>query len=80
MITFNEDTEVEINIYKWNGEDQVDIEIDYGGFSSLELSTSSMKEADIFIRALKRAVVKVNKYKVNEDGTVDGNGTIDRII
>ena len=65
---FNEDSEVTINIYKWKGEDQVDIEIEYGGFNPLEVSTSSMKEADMFIKALKRAIP--NKYKVDNEGNV----------
>lgn len=66
---FDEDTEIQINIYKWKTEDKVDIEIDYGGLSPLELSTSTVKEADLFIKALKRALVK--KYRVNEDGSLD---------
>lgn len=65
---FNEDSEVKIDIYKWKGEDQVDIEIEYGGFAPIELSTSTIKEADMFIRALKRATVE--KHRVNEDGTL----------
>lgn len=67
---FDEESEVKINIYKWKGEDQVDIEIDYGGFNPLEISTSNMKEADMFIRALKEAIKNVKKHKVNEDGTL----------
>jgi hypothetical protein len=68
---FNEDSEVKIDIYKWKGEDEdrVDIEIDYGGFNSIELTVSTMKEADMFIKALKKANVK--KHRVNEDGSLD---------
>jgi len=65
---FNEDSEVKIDIYKWKGEDRVDIEIDYGGFNKIELDVSTMKEADLLIKALKKAVV--NKHKVDEDGNI----------
>lgn len=69
MLSFNEESEIEINIYKWKHGNRVEIEIEYGGISPFEITVKNMAEADIFVRALKKS--KVTKYKVNEDGSVE---------
>ncbi|WP_143322996.1 hypothetical protein [Clostridium sp. HBUAS56010] len=57
-----------INIYKWKGEDRVDVELILGDYNPLELGFRNLTTAKEFVKKLQSA--EVRKFNVNERGEI----------
>jgi len=58
-----------INIYKWKGENRVDLELILGEYAPIEFGFETLEGAREFAKKLQSA--KVVKYNVNENGEVE---------
>lgn len=58
-----------INIYKWRGEDRVEVELVLGEYNPIELNFKTMAVAREFIKKLQSA--EVTKFNVNEKGEIE---------
>lgn len=58
-----------INIYKWKGENRVDLELILGEYAPIEFGFETVVRAREFAKKLQSA--EVVKYNVNENGEVE---------
>jgi len=64
------DNDFKINIYKWRGEDRVDLELSFGDYRPpVELGFESVAIARDFVKKLQSA--EVRKLNVKENGEVE---------